>query len=49
MRINHHLMLKLHGEFDLIYYTRGVVAEEISSEEHRGVSKQASKRGPESL
>lgn len=25
------------------------MAEEISSEEHRGVSKQASKRGPESL
>jgi hypothetical protein len=48
MRFNH-LVLKLHGEFDLIYCRREIVAEEISAEEHRGASKQASKRGPESL
>jgi len=42
-----HLVLKLHGEFDLIYYTREVVAEEISSEEHPGASEQASKQASE--
>ncbi len=46
-RINHAVVLKLHGEFDLIYYSREVVAEEISSEEQRGASKQVSEQASE--